>query len=160
MYEDRRPFGIIKDTMIAEVDSYLNELTDRASAYISDELTSLVASSESSAEQMFRNSMGSRNVAAAIVWKAVTTELLRSDSETVPDEDLLYKRVVILTHFIKDEVTDIIDNTDFSFLETLSDDELKNELNKSFQEMEVPAIVFFISVYSLKNQLSKISGHD
>lgn len=170
MEEVRKPFGIVAETMKEEVESYLNDLLSRSITYIHQELIPNKMAADlddgnipSTPENTYASVMQKRNLPAALVWKSVLIQSLRAEADGIvyrPNEQSLKQRLIILLQMIQDDVNDMIDNTDFSFIETLSDDEVKHELAKAYEEDDIPAIVFFIATYMLKQKMGKIGGVD
>jgi hypothetical protein len=149
---ENRPFGIVKDNMIAEVESYVNDLLSRASKFVPN---------VADPEHMYDQYMQQRNLPAALACKAVYAEQLRAESDGRPfDVKRVDQRLVIIGQMIKDDVDELVQNTDFSFLEHMDVDTIRKELANAYQEQDLPAIVFYISAYSLQNQMKRISGVD
>lgn len=171
MDEDRKPFGIVEDSMKSEVESYMDDLLSRAVDYLQNEaipagmLKGLDADNvPSTPENTYASCIEKRNLPAALVWKSIIIETLRAEANGQKFEDAngaaIKRRLIILIQMIKDDVDDMIAGTDFGFLESMSIEELKHELSKAYEEDEIPVIVFFVSAYLLKQKLSRISGVD
>jgi hypothetical protein len=148
-----RPFGIVKDNMIVEVESYINDLLSRASKFIQ--------SINTDPEILYNQYMQQRNLPAALASKAVYVEQLRAEADGKPIEaNRIDRRLVIIGQMIKDDVDELVQNTDFSFLESMKGDIIRKELTSAYQEHDIPSIVFYVCAYSLHSQMKRISGID
>lgn len=173
MYEETRPFGVVKDNMIAEVESYIEELYNRSISYIDNDAIPSGAfrnlkwgeTLPDVPERTYEGAMKKRDLARAIVWKCVGIEAERMPSQNQPldigpNGQLLKQRIVVVYEMIKDQVEEMIDQTDFGFLEYMQVDEIKQELVKAYQEQDIAAIVFYICAYSIHMQTKMIAGVD
>jgi hypothetical protein len=61
---------------------------------------------------------------------------------------------------IKDQVSEMVEETDFGFLEHMNIEEIKNELSNAYASKDISAIIFYICAYSLHLQMKRISGAD
>lgn len=154
MYEENRPFGVVKDNMSAEVESYIDDLLSRSASFAR-------LGDTSDPENKYQQYMKERNLTAAIACKAMYIEQLRAEADGRPfDGNGIKQRLVIIGQMIKDDVDDLVQNTDFGFLEHMDVEEIKQELARSYAEQDIAAIVFYICAYSLHMQMRKISGVD
>ena len=155
MYEENRPFGVVKDNMIVEVESYVDDLLSRAFEF-------LKSGDTNDPENKYQQYMQQRNLPAAIAYKAIYIENLRAEADgrvfTIGNGDGIKQRLVIIGQMIKDDVDELIQNTDFGFLEHMELSDIQKELAAAYQENDITAIIFYICAYSLHMQMKKISG--
>jgi hypothetical protein len=173
MYEEKQLFGVVKGNMVKEVESYTHELYNRAISYINNEALPTGAFKNlkwgenipSTPEMTFESLMKKRQLGEALVWKCV---MLEADRMTNQHEALnvgkdainVKRRLIIHLEILKDQVTEMVEQTDFGFLEHMDIDEIRTELIKAYKEEDIPAIIFYICSYSLHMQMRKISGVD
>jgi hypothetical protein len=150
MYEKNRPFGVIKDNMVVEVESYTDELYDRAMTYLQSATASI------DTEHMYTICMQQKKLAEALIWKCA----MREDTQNLNDKIRIRQRLVMYLEMIKDQVNEMIEETDFGFLEHMGIEELRKELNSSYDEQDVAAIIFYVCASSLRMQMARISGID
>ena len=157
MYEENRPFGVVKDNMSAEVESYIDDLLSRSASFVR-------LGDTNDPESKYDIYMKERNLPAALACKALYNEYLRAEADgrtfVVGDGTIIKQRLIIIGQMIKDDVDELIQNTDFGFLEHMDMEEIKQELACSYAEQDIPAIVFYICAYSLHMKMRKISGVD
>jgi len=108
MDEDRKPFGVVKDSMTAEVESYVDDLLSRAFEFVKTGDTD-------DPEGKYDAYMQHRNLPAALACKALYIEYLRAEADgrtfEVGNGAGIKQRLVILGQMIKDDVDELVQNT-------------------------------------------------
>ena len=154
MYEENQPFGIVQDSMKAEVESYMDDLLSRALSHIR-------LGDTQDPETQYNQHMDSKNIAAALGCWAVYKAQLRAESDGVACTDRdIKQRLIIIGEQIKDDAIDLIQNNDLGFIESMSIEEVQQQLAQAYAEHDMPAIVFYVCAYMLHMKMRKISGVD
>jgi hypothetical protein len=150
MYKENRPFGIVKDSMVQEVESYTDQLFDRGIIYLKN------SQQTDDPEAMFDMAMKKRELDNALVWKSA----IREELPDLSDHRRIQQRLVILLEMIKDQVMEMVEQTDFGFLENMDVNVVRKEIGNAYNEHDISAIIFYICATSLHMQMTKISGID
>jgi hypothetical protein len=154
MYEENQPFGIVKDSMKAEVESYVDDLLSRAMSY-------LRLGDTQDPKNQYMQHMAERNIPSALACQAVYNAQLRAESDGVECTPQFIKaRLIIISEKLKDDAIDLVQTNDLGFIESMSIEEVQQQLSQAYVEYDMPAIVFYVCAYMLHMKMRKISGVD
>ena len=140
MYEENKPFGIVQDSMKAEVESYIDDLLSRAMSHIR-------LGDMQNPETQYNHHMTHKNIAAALGCLAVYKAQLRAEADGVPCTDRDVKqRLIIIGEQIKDDAIDLVDVNDLGFIENMSIAEVQQQLSLAYEEHDIPAVIFYVLI--------------
>jgi len=166
MIEDRKEFGVIKSTFKQEVNSYLSDLYNRSLDVIDKEFIPQNMFKRGDADvfdRSYRNSVAQRNLPHALAFKSAYKEALNTEAKggkfvVTTGAGNIKNRLEGIIKDLESEAFDYIEGSDLSFLESMSDEELKQQLAQAYKEDELGAVIFYVSLYSLKNKMKKITN--
>lgn len=166
MFEDRKEFGVVNKNLRTEVSSYLQDLYKRTLEAIDKEFIPKNMFKREDADvfdRSYRVALNSRNMAHALAFKAAYKEALATEANrgkfvVSTGAGNIKNRLSGIIQSLESEVYDFVDGTDLSFIESLDDEQLKQQLAQAYKEDELGAVIFYVSVYSLKEKMKKITG--